>query len=517
MEKRRIFRFQRQHSALALFLLLGSEGKETRKVGQMRLLKKWNALTARVIAFYQQGWYAVAEKLAEETLKFAERAFGPDHSNVAESLNNLALICYSQAKEAEAAIFEQTLSQRQGEVLWSESPDTSQYVNKLVLLNLAKRKYSQAESFFERALAIKRYGLGQEHGELSQILGNLADLHKSQGNYDEAEFFIKSLRIHGNPGLHTDSFPAENTRIREMNEIRHNREYMRCTGHFHAKLSKGQKGSFIEGVTENISQVGTFIKTKEWGNFQPDDQVSVAISLPSVFSEQYATVDMVGPGIITRVDEGNEGVGIQFSRSFKQFKRVEETEVAGKIRYKKLAHYLTLLEKMSLAEFSEIYPKGFFVERFRLDFDHEVIFQFSTNEIDIPRVRNQLPGGLMIKDFLEARVIEINKKKIDSAEGVVTIGRAASNDIVLYNKTISKSHAFLYFPPSDRDAYVVDLKSTNSTFLNDTNITPHVTYNLSDGDEISFGPQTKVIYLTTGTFYDFVLSLKQSSHGRMDS
>ena len=226
---------------------------------------------------------------------------------------------------------------------------------------------------------------------------------------------------------------------------------------------------------------------------------------------------MVGPGIITRVDEENEGVGIQFIRSFKQFKRVGETEVAGKIRYKKLAHYLTILEKMSLAEFSEIYPKGFFVEKFRLDFDHDVIFQFRTNEIDFPRLRNQLPDDLMIKDFLGARVIEINKKKIDSDEGVVTIGRAASNDIVLYNKTISKSHAFLYFPVSDSGAYVVDLKSTNCTFVNDTNITPHVTYDLSDGDEISFGPQTKVIYLTTGTFYDFVLSLKRSSNGRRDS
>lgn len=478
----------------------------------MRLLKKWNILTARVIAFYQQGWYGIAEKLAKETLEFAEKAFGPDHSNVAESLNNLALICYSQAKEAEAAIFEHTLSQRQGDVLWPESPAAAEYLNKLVLLNLSKRKYSQAESFFERALAIKKYGLGQEHGELSQILGNLADLHKSQGNYDEAEFFIKSLRIRGNPGLQSDNLAVEHGKSREIKEIKHNREYMRCTGHFPAKLSLGRRDSSIVGVTENISQVGTFIRTKDWKTLQPDDQVSVAISLPSVFSEQYAAVEMVGPGIITRVDEENEGVGIQFIRSFKEFKRVGETEVAGKIRYKKLVHYLPLLDKMSITDFSEIYPRGFFVERLPLDFDRDVIFQFSTSEIDVPQVRNQLPPDSMLKDFLEARVIEINKKKIDVDEGVVTIGRAAGNDIVLYNKTISKTHGFLYFPFAETGAYVVDLKSTNCTFLNDTIITPYVTYNLSDGDEISFGPQTKVIYLSTGTFYDFVLSLKRSSH-----
>jgi pSer/pThr/pTyr-binding forkhead associated (FHA) protein len=99
----------------------------------------------------------------------------------------------------------------------------------------------------------------------------------------------------------------------------------------------------------------------------------------------------------------------------------------------------------------------------------------------------------------------------------VTIGRAASNDIVLYNKTISKSHGLLYFPDGHAGAQVVDLKSTNCTFVNDEVITPYVTYDLADGDEISFGPQTKVIYLSTGTFYDFVASLKRSNESSMDS
>jgi len=459
----------------------------------------------------------MAAKAGEETLKFAENTFGPDHSNVAESLNNLALICYSQAKEAEAAIFEQTLTERQGKELWPEHPHGSQYLNKLVLLNLAKRKYSQAESYFERALSIKKYCLGQGHSELSQILGNLADLHKSQGNYAEAEFFLKSLRISGNPGLQTEYSPAEETTDREFKEIRHNREYMRCTGHFPATLSNSQTTYQIRGVTENISQVGTFIKTKDWRTFKPDDQVSVAIALPSIFSEHHAPVEMHGPGIITRVDEENEGVGIQFIKSFKQFRRVGESEVAGKIKYKKLARYLPMLQEMPAAQFLQTYPRGFFVERFRLDFDNEVIFQFSTNEIDVPEVRRQTSNDLLVRDFLQARVIEVNKKKIDSNEGVITIGRAADNDIVLYNKTVSKAHAFLYFPSSNSGASVADLRSTNSTFINHEKITPYLTYDLSDGDEISFGPQTKLIYLLSQTFYDFIASLKKSCQSKMNS
>ena len=483
----------------------------------MRLLKRWNSLAARVVAFYQQGWYSIATKLGEETLEFAEQAFGPDHPHVAESFSNLALICYSQAKEAEAAIFEQTLTERRGKDLWSGYANSPQYLNKLVLLNLAKRKYSQAESYFERALAIKKYCLGQDHSELSQILGNLADLHKSQGNYAEAEFFLKSLRIRGNPGLQAEYVAADEITSREFREIKHNREYMRCTGHFPAKLSKPQNTFLIQGVTENISQVGTFIKTKDWQSFKPNDQVSVAIALPSVFSEHHAPVEMTGPGIVTRVDEENEGIGIQFIKSFKQFKRVGETELVGKIKYKRLARYLPLVEEMEPAQFLQTYPRGFFVERFRLEFDNEVIFQFSTNEIDVPEVQRQISDDLLIKDFLQARVIEIHKKKIDNNEGVITIGRSADNDIVLYNKTVSKSHAFLYFPCSDSGTSVADLKSTNCTFINDEKITPYMMYGLSDGDELSFGPHTKLIYLLSGTFYDFIGSLKKSCSNKMSS
>lgn len=484
----------------------------------MKLNEKWNDLSARTVAFYQQGWYSIAAKAANETLEFAEQVFGPDHPNVAESLNNLALICYSQGKEAEAAIFEHTLTQRQGKELWPDHSDQSQYLNKLVLLNLAKRKYSEAESFFERALAIKKYALGQDHSELSQILGNLADLHKSQGNYLEAEAFLKSLRVRGDIRLHTDLTADRDTNNKDLQEIRHNREYMRCTGHFPAKLSMAERTFAIEGMTENISQVGTFIKTKDWHTFKPNDQVSIAISLPSVFSEQYTAVEMEGPGIISRIDEENEGVGIQFIKSFKQFTRADEPEVVGKIRYKRLAHYLTALEELPRAQFLESYPEGFFVEKNRMDFDNDVIFQFSTNEIDVLEASNQFPIDLVISDFLEARVIAVNKKKIDNNEGVITIGRAASNDIVLYNQTISKSHAFLYFATSKiSGAYLADLQSTNSTFLNDEKITPYVAYDLADGDEISFGPQTKVIYLSSSTFYDFISSVKRSSERKMHS
>lgn len=477
-------------------------------------------LNSRAIAYYQQGWYSVAVNLAEETLDFAEKAFGSDHPNVAESLNNLALIYYTQGKETEASIFEPTSTQLREEMLLPRSSDTSQYVNKVVLLNLAKRKYSLAESLFRRALEIKKNALGQEHSELLPVLTNLADLHSTRGKCAEAESYLNALRVQDNKVLPDVRVTDAEQEDPNFKDLRHKREYVRCRGHFPAKLVNEKTGVSISGVTENISQVGTFIKTRNWRSFRADDQVSLAISLPSIFPDQKATIDMEGPGIIASVDEENEGVAVQFMRSFKQFKRVAgtgETEVAGKIRYKELAQYIKILEDTSLADFLDRYPRGFLVERFEMDFDGDVIFQFSTKQIDVPGVLNALSNDLADTDFLKARVIEISKKKIGNNEGIINIGRSPNNDIVLYNKAVSKSHALIHFPSDDGPAHLTDLQSTNYTFLNNEKISPYMMLELTDGDEISFGPQTKVFYFSTKTFYDFVTSLKHSHESKMGS
>ncbi len=486
----------------------------------MKLMKRWDILNSRIIAFYQQGWYAVAASLAEETLEFAEKAFGLDHPSVAESLNNLALIYYTQGKEVEATILEESSAQPQEKMLTPESFETSEYVNEAVLLNLARRKYSLAESLFRRALKIKRNALGQEHSELLQVLGNLAELHNTQGKYAEAESYLKSLRVRNNKALQGIQLTDTEKKIQDFKELQHKRQYMRCSGHFPAKLANAETGISISGVTENISQVGTFIKTSDWHAFRANDQVSVAISLPSILSDQIATIDMEGPGIIARVDEENEGVAIQFMRNFKQFKRVTERSgigVAGKIRYRKIAHYIKTMQDTSLTGFLDTYPRGFLVERSKMDFDSKVIFQFSTKQIKVPGILNEFSNEITNSDFLEARVIEISKRKIDDNEGVVNIGRSPSNDIVLYNKAVSKSHAYIYFPSGDNAAHLTDLHSTNCTFLNNEKIAPYVMFELADGDEISFGPQTRVVYLSTKTFYDFLTSLTRSADRNMNS
>src|SRR5574340_154168 len=56
---------------------------------------RWAQLTAQSNALYRQGQYDAALPVAQEALRVAEAVFGPEHPDVATSLNNLGLL-YSE-------------------------------------------------------------------------------------------------------------------------------------------------------------------------------------------------------------------------------------------------------------------------------------------------------------------------------------------------------------------------------------------------------------------------------------
>jgi tetratricopeptide (TPR) repeat protein len=479
----------------------------------MKSARNWKEQNARGVTLFQQGWHSEAASLAEETLKLAQAAFGPAHPNVAESLSNLALIYYAQGKDAERAIFEQALPTSEENASESYLADTSQSLNKLVLLNFAKTKYSRAESLLNRALEIKKEVLGTNHPNVLDIIGNLAALYNSQGKHSEAYSLLRSVRS-------PNTIASENIHLADVDlnsrgfiAEYENRESMRYFGHFPVRVSKKGSASSIRGVTLNLSETGALIKTNDLMKFRVNEQISVYIFIPSLFSARFNTVGMHGDGIVIRLDEQNKCIGIRFRTSFKQFERTGEIEVPEKARYKKLAHYLPDSENVSANQFSEKYPASFLVEKAKIDLEKEVIFQMSTKQLDNPDLLKELDVGVEEADSREARVVEINQGKIDSNHGVITIGRAASNDIVLYSKLISKSHAFLFFLSLKLDPYLVDLGSANGTFLNEEKMVVYEMYQLKDGDEISFGPQVKVGYLSARGFYDLLASMKRNQRG----
>jgi tetratricopeptide (TPR) repeat protein len=480
--------------------------------GTLDATRHWRRLNVRLVGLYQQGWYSEAATLAEELLDVAEKHFESSDPRIVESLNNLALIYYAQAKDVESTIFEQTLATTKVQALWPEHALASASMHKLVLINLAGRKYSRAEALLRRALTIVEETLGPGTPLRPHILGNLAELYSSQGKYAEAESLLTSIRAKVLTVEKDDGPPPEAGTNPELAPGLHNREFMRISSHLPAELSMGTFGPKVSGITENLSQIGAFIKTREWHKFAVNDQVSVCITLPSLLSRHGVPTSVEGTGLIARIDPVNEGVGVHFSRSINRFKRIGKVQIPGKIRYKKLAQYVLHLDETGLEQFSVHNAYGFFVESIRFFLDKNVIFQFSTESIDANSITDNDKNQFDHIDILEARVIELTRKETNEYTDVIKIGRSPGNDVVLYNKLISKSHAFLYYPAIGKSPFLVDLGSRNATFVNDVAITPYEMHQLADADEISFGPETKVTYLSPRAFYEFLVAVRESSH-----
>jgi len=108
------------------------------------LLRRAEELNAEVTQLYRQGRYAEAIPRARETLAIREKALGPEHPDVATSLNHLA-----------------GLYEHQGQ-------------------------YAQAEPLSRRALAIREKALGPEHPDVAQSLQSYAALLRKTNRATEA-------------------------------------------------------------------------------------------------------------------------------------------------------------------------------------------------------------------------------------------------------------------------------------------------------------------------------------------
>ena len=101
------------------------------------------------------------------------------------------------------------------------------------------------------------------------------------------------------------------------------RQHQRLNLNFEATLNRKGLDSYIEGVTKNLSQEGSLIKTKEWRRLKLRDRVLVNIFIPPTFSGQDATIVLQGKAAVARLDWANCEVALQFAKTLKQFERVK--------------------------------------------------------------------------------------------------------------------------------------------------------------------------------------------------
>jgi len=83
---------------IALMMVLGLLFSSIAFAQEARL----EELNYKIEELYKQGKYREAIPLAKEFLKIAEQTYGPDHPNVAGSLNNLAVLYEKQGRYGQA-------------------------------------------------------------------------------------------------------------------------------------------------------------------------------------------------------------------------------------------------------------------------------------------------------------------------------------------------------------------------------------------------------------------------------
>ncbi|BCM88076.1 FxSxx-COOH system tetratricopeptide repeat protein [Methylobacterium indicum] len=151
------------------------------------------------LASYQQmalAAYAAAQLLFERALAITERVQGSNHPDVDGSLNNLALLLYTQGDLAGARpLFERALAISE-RVQGPDHPNTATSLNNFALLLRDQGDLAGARSLHERALAIRERVLGPDHPDTATSLANGAGLLRAQGDLVGARpLFERALSI----------------------------------------------------------------------------------------------------------------------------------------------------------------------------------------------------------------------------------------------------------------------------------------------------------------------------------
>jgi CHAT domain-containing protein/Tfp pilus assembly protein PilF len=220
------------------FLVWLGFGLSSVAFGQNGATNGFDGLVKQFEKLYQEGKYAEALPVAQQSLTLSEKEFGPDHPNTAESLGNLAM-AYRKTGDFKAAgpLYLRSLKIREAvlgpdhletatsqnnlatyyfslgdyskaelhfklglngmeKALGPEHADTAASLNNLAMLYREMADYAKAEAFFERSLKIKEKTLGPDSPGTAKSLNNLAALYKDMGNYAKAEpLYLRSLKI----------------------------------------------------------------------------------------------------------------------------------------------------------------------------------------------------------------------------------------------------------------------------------------------------------------------------------
>ncbi|CAN1210632.1 hypothetical protein TUMEXPCC7403_10580 [Tumidithrix helvetica PCC 7403] len=150
-----------------------------------------NIINNLAVLYEFQGRYEESEPFLKQALSLNQEVFGERHSNVATSLNNLAELYKSQGRYEESEpLLKQALSLRQ-ELFGDRHSDVATSLNNLAELYKSQGRYEESEPLLKQALSLKQELFGDRHPDVATSLSGLAGLYYRQGRYEESEPLLK--------------------------------------------------------------------------------------------------------------------------------------------------------------------------------------------------------------------------------------------------------------------------------------------------------------------------------------
>ncbi len=152
---------------------------------------EWSALNKEVTELYRAGKHDQAVAVARQALEVAQNTVGPEHPDMATSLNNLALLYTNQGQYAQAEpLYKRALAISE-KTFGPDNLVVAVTLSNLAGLYRAQGQYALAESHYKRSLAIRERVRGADHTDLADGLNNLAGLYRTQGDFKRAEMLYK--------------------------------------------------------------------------------------------------------------------------------------------------------------------------------------------------------------------------------------------------------------------------------------------------------------------------------------
>jgi hypothetical protein len=169
--------------------------------------------------------------------------------------------------------------------------------------------------------------------------------------------------------------------------------------------------------------------------------------------------------------------------------------------------YLSRLKSLGRQGFLGLHPHPVLLESQRVPTTRQKLFMLKTITNEIRGVAVQDDLERLNHEVLQARVIPVGKREADSPGHMIFLGRSPTNDVVILDTMVSKLHAYFCQLPGESGYQLVDMSSTNGTFVNGEKLLPSVKKTLRDADELAFGPEAKLIFFGASGFCELLTEL----------